>query len=93
MPNIANVEFTETENRIEILPPDEESQLAQCLYETMENLDPGDGREWSDLSIRDKEFYRLCIDALLDEKGPLLASALRRHSDDHKILRRAKGRE
>ena len=44
-------------------------RLARFLYETMEHLDPSDGREWRELSDNERSYYRDVIMALLDMEG------------------------
>jgi len=39
--------------------------LARELHWKMEALDPSDGRDWRDLSDREREFYRLSVRAVL----------------------------
>jgi hypothetical protein len=59
-----------------------EMQLAQRLFETMERLDPSpEETAWNGLSDREREFYRLCVDALVEWPDRLnLAIRLANHS-------------
>ena len=54
-----------------------EMQLAQVLYETMDQLDPEreEPPKWEELRDRDREFYRLLVDALIED-GELVQRAL-----------------
>ena len=49
--------------------------LAERLYESMERLDPGDGRSWDELSPREREFYRVLMTLVLEERE-LVAQAI-----------------
>jgi hypothetical protein len=51
-------------------------ELAKRLHWKMEHLDPSDGPAWDDLRDEERDFYRLCIRAILDDQT-LLFSALR----------------
>ena len=64
--------------------------LGRVLYEKMEHLDPGAGKfvEWDELTIRQREFYSLCAEAILRERE-LVERALHCASDNV-ILGRAK---
>jgi hypothetical protein len=43
--------------------------LAERLYKKMDHLDPQiDAPEWAGLTDRQREFYRLCIEAIFDER-------------------------
>lgn len=44
-----------------------EMKLAERLYETMEHLDPSSDLPWDALTDRQREFYRLCVDALVED--------------------------
>lgn len=44
-----------------------EMKLAKRLHETMEHLDPSSDASWDALSEREREFYRLCVDALIED--------------------------
>lgn len=54
-----------------------ELELGRRLYETIERLDPSpvSTPAWDTLSDGDREFYRLCVDALV-EHGDALRAAL-----------------
>ena len=43
-------------------------RLARFLYETMENLDPIDGRSWGDLSENERAYFHDVVLALADVK-------------------------
>jgi hypothetical protein len=45
------------------------SRLAHKLYDTMEHLDPTPDAPpgWENLSSRDQDFYKLCIEAVFEE--------------------------
>jgi hypothetical protein len=65
---------------------DAEFALARCLYEEMMRLDPPvdpakPALDWSDLRDREREFYRLSVDALLNQRD-LICSALPLANDD-----------
>lgn len=60
-----------------------EMELARILYETMEHLDPQEGREWESFRVDEKEFFALCIKSLLCYRG-LVCSAL----GDNNLIRR-----
>jgi len=49
--------------------------LARRLHWKMEHLDPTDEDDWEKLSDRQREFYRISIVSLLEERA-LLISAL-----------------
>jgi hypothetical protein len=51
-------------------------ELARTLHSKMEHLDPSDGPEWEALTERQREFYTLCVKAVLFE-GELVRVALR----------------
>lgn len=64
--------------------------LARILYETEEHLDPDldDFVEWVALPERDREFYCLCISALLNHRSLLEAAA-----DDYVVAGHSDHRE
>ena len=45
-------------------------RLAERLHWKMEQLDPTDTPDWETLTARQREFYRLCIEAIFDEREP-----------------------
>lgn len=45
--------------------------LARALHEKMEHLDPGEGGEWENLSLWDRDFYVQCVEWLLGERAAL----------------------
>jgi hypothetical protein len=46
--------------------------LSEALFWKMEHLDPSDEESWDTLADRRKEFYRLCIKAVLLERNAVL---------------------
>ena len=68
---------------------DDIEELGRFLFETMERLDPSEdfATEWSDLPVKDREFYRLCVSALLRQRRGALIRLL---SHDHMITRHPK---
>jgi hypothetical protein len=52
--------------------------LSKILHRTMEHLDPR-GEAWSDLTERDREFYRYCVEALLVSGLVVVAKKERTH--------------
>lgn len=52
--------------------------LAQTLFAKMERLDPTEDGDkgWSDLTDHQRDFYRLCVKAILAERE-VVAQALR----------------
>lgn len=62
---IANVRFTD----------EEMLELAECLYEAMEKLDPTIPAkpEWSGLGTHDREFYRYCAEEVALRAGEIAA--------------------
>jgi hypothetical protein len=61
-----------------------EFALARVLYETMEHLDPQEGRHWDDFQEDEREYFCLCVRALI-RRYDLMAAAL---GDDNLINRR-----
>ncbi len=49
-------------------------KLAECLYDAMEHFDPSDAPAWSELSIRERDFYFFCVSELVHNRGDLLAA-------------------
>ena len=49
-------------------PPDPIEGLASELYWHMERLEPTSELEWADLDERQRQFYRLVIEGLLENK-------------------------
>ena len=43
-------------------------ELAKTLHWKSEHLDPTEDPEWDDMTDRQREFWRLCVRALLDEE-------------------------
>jgi hypothetical protein len=41
--------------------------LARRLHWKMEHLDPSENRDWDELSERKRDFFRLCVIAILDD--------------------------
>lgn len=58
-------------------PEDPREILARRLHWEMERLEPTSATEWVALSEHQRDFYRFCVDGLLEEDGALSA-ALRR---------------
>ena len=54
-----------------------EFTLARVLFETMEHLDPQEDRPWEDLREDEREYFCLCVRALLC-RYDLIAAALGR---------------
>jgi hypothetical protein len=55
-------------------PENKAVALAQRLYETMQRLDPPSDPSapllaWDDITDRERQFYVLCVEDLLDEIG------------------------
>ena len=50
--------------------------LARRLHWKMEHLDPTDRPGWAALTERERDFYRLCVEAILDEKRLCQAALL-----------------
>ena len=50
--------------------------LARRLHGKMEQLDPTEDDDWENLSERQREFYRLCVESIFDERE-LSRSALK----------------
>jgi hypothetical protein len=50
--------------------------LARRLHEKMEQLEPTEDDDWENLSERQREFYRLCVESIFDERE-LSRSALK----------------
>lgn len=48
--------------------------LAERLHWKMEHLDPGEYAAWSEMDDHDKEFFRQCVKALLQD-GPAMRKA------------------
>jgi hypothetical protein len=46
--------------------------LSEILFWKMEHLDPTDAESWEGLDDRKKEFYRLCVRAVLLERTAVL---------------------
>jgi hypothetical protein len=46
-------------------------ELARILYESMEHLDPQEGQAWDALGDSDREYFCLCIRALLCHRDRL----------------------
>ena len=59
-----------TENAIELDAAIE--ALSEVLFWKMEHLEPSEEGEWSTLSERKKEFYRICIKAVLLERNAVV---------------------
>ena len=57
--------------------------LAECLYFTMERLDPTGMPPWQDAPEHEREFNRHCVRALLSRRK-LILSALRASDNDVK---------
>ena len=54
--------------------------LGRVLYEKMETLDPNSAVEmvpWDKLNERDRDFYRLCVSAVLAQTSPLFLTLIR----------------
>ena len=59
-------------------------KLSQRLHWKMECLDPSEDRNWAALSDYDKDFYRQCIRAILQEPTVIakaLGCVLRPHNE------------
>jgi hypothetical protein len=58
-------------NPTEVLPPDRIERLARVLFEKMEHLDPSEQGDvgWEALSPFEREFYQVCVAAILLELG------------------------
>lgn len=67
---IADAEFPKIESSSEAI-----EALARRLHWKMEHLDPTDEYDWEKLSDRQREFYRISVESLLDDRA-LLMSAL-----------------
>ena len=62
----------------EVLPPEDPvERLARVLHAKMEHLDPTDDPDWESLTEQQREFYRLCIEALLRRRDLLDAAKSR----------------
>lgn len=49
-------------------------RLAEQLRWKMEHLDPEDARAWTELTDREREFFRLSVKSLLDERDLVLTA-------------------
>jgi hypothetical protein len=47
--------------------------LAKRLHAEMENLDPTEDGKWEHLSEREKEFYRLTVSGLFEDRASIRA--------------------
>ena len=52
-------------------------ELAKVLHWKMEHLDPTEKPDWENLTDREREFYRLCVQAIFNE-GDLCRLAAKR---------------
>ena len=71
----------------EVLAPEGPiEQLARHLHWHMERLEPTDEPEWDSLSNFQKEFYRLCVEGILELRSTIeRALAL---TDNNNVFRR-----
>jgi hypothetical protein len=57
---------------LEIVPPPSDlERLARALYWKMEHLDPSASADWEDLTSREKEFYCLCVQHLMQHENEI----------------------
>lgn len=60
---------------VETAPAIAWERLAEVLHWKMEHLDPSDeGLSWAELDENDKDYYRLCIEAILVRRDLLRAA-------------------
>jgi hypothetical protein len=43
-------------------------KLAERLHWKMQHLDPDEAEAWGELTDRQREFYKLCVEAIFDER-------------------------
>ncbi len=48
--------------------------LAKRLHWKMEHLDPTDDDDWEKMSDRQREFYRISVESLLEERAHLISA-------------------
>lgn len=48
--------------------------LARIMFDEMDRLEPGNGRSWDELSVHNRDFYRLVISAILKPRDVVTAA-------------------